>query len=92
MPSRNSSRARNGGIDKLDFDSHRPSSHHGSGASSPNGHGLLRDDESFFEDIVDGVIERDRRKMRREVTRYLSFGVAILNWYPSFAVLLHARS
>ena len=82
MPSRNSSRTRshNGGIDKLDFDSQRRASSTlgESGRSSPNG--LLRDDESFFEDVVDGVIERDRRKMRRMVIKYISFACSILSW------------
>ena len=82
MPSRNSSRNRshNDGIDKLDFDSQRrvSSTLDESGRSSPNG--LLRDDESFFEDVVDGVIERDRRKMRRIVIKYISFACSILSW------------
>ena len=81
MPSRNTSSNRNGGIDKLDFDSRRraPSSTlDESDRSSPNG--LLRDDESFFEDIVDGMIERDRRKMRRLVIKYVSFASSILSW------------
>ena len=81
MPSRSPSRSVNGGIDKLDFDENRkkPSSTHiDSGASGPSG--LLRDDDSLLSDIVDGVIERDRRKMKRAVTKYLSFACAILSW------------
>ena len=80
MSSRASSSEHHGGIDKLDFDSHRkhPSSQDTSGRSSPQG--LLRDDESLLSEVVDGVIERDRRKMKREVARYLSFAAAILDW------------
>ncbi|KAM0802952.1 major facilitator superfamily domain-containing protein [Usnea florida] len=80
MPSRSSSRSATPHIDKLDFDSHRRplaahDSLHSSGAS---GH-LLRDDESFFSNIVDGIVERDRRKMRRHVLKYASFASAILS-------------
>ncbi|KAL8693718.1 MAG: hypothetical protein Q9218_001519 [Villophora microphyllina] len=75
MSSRSPSRSPNG-IDKLDFDDNRrpPSTTDGSDAG-----GLLRDDESLLSNIVDGVIERDRRKMRRQLTKYLSFVSAILS-------------
>lgn len=81
MGSRSSSHSRTGRIDKLDFDSHRKpaSTYDGSGASSPQG--LLRDDESLLSNVVDGIIERDRWKMKREVVKYLSFACAILSWY-----------
>ena len=81
MPSRSSSRSLNGHIDKLDFDENRkkPSSFHDSSEQSrPTG--LLGDDESLLSDVVDGVIERDRRKMKRLVAKYLSFACAILSW------------
>ncbi|KAL8731589.1 MAG: hypothetical protein Q9166_003277 [cf. Caloplaca sp. 2 TL-2023] len=75
MPSRSSSRS-NKGIDKLDFDDNRqpPSTTDRSDAG-----GLLRDDESLLSNVVDGVIERDRRKMRRQVVKCLSFVSAILS-------------
>lgn len=81
MPSRSSSRSPNGHIDKLDFDEHRkkPSStHNGSEQSEPSG--FLMDSDSLLSDVVDGVIERDRRKMKRMVAKYLSFACAILSW------------
>ena len=80
MPSRSSSRGTRDDIDTLDFDSNRrpPSTGHDStNPSSPTG--LLRDDESFFSNVVDGVIERDRRKMQRRVIKYASFASAILS-------------
>ena len=80
MPSRSPSRSTNGGIETLDFDSNRhpPSTtHNSSNPSSPTG--LLRDDESFFSNVVEGAIERDRNKMRRQVLRYISFASAILS-------------
>ncbi|KAI4172069.1 MAG: hypothetical protein LQ343_003816 [Gyalolechia ehrenbergii] len=75
MPSRSSSRSAKG-IDKLDFDDNRrpPSTTDGSESGR-----LLRDDESLLSDVVHGVVERDRRKMRRQVTKYLSFVSAILS-------------
>ncbi|MCJ1455063.1 putative monocarboxylate transporter mch1 [Mycoblastus sanguinarius] len=84
MPSRPSNPGADGThISKLDFDSHRkprtPATSHDSSASDPNGGGLLRDDESFFSNIVDGVIQRDRRKMRRAILKYVSFASAILS-------------
>ena len=80
MPSRSSSRSLNGHIDKLDFDENRkhPSSHNGSEQPGPSG--LLRDDDSLLSDVVEGVIEQDRRKMKGLVAKYLSFACAILNW------------
>ncbi|KAL8943913.1 MAG: hypothetical protein Q9211_000797 [Gyalolechia sp. 1 TL-2023] len=75
MPSRNSSPSAKE-INKLDFDDNRrppPTTD-----ESVSG-GLLRDDESLLSDVVHGVIERDRRKMQRQVTKYLSFVSAILS-------------
>lgn len=72
---------RSGGIDKRDFDDNRlrpRTSIDGSEGSRPSG--LLGDDESLLSDVVEGVIERDRAKMQRIVVRYLSFGVAVVNW------------
>lgn len=36
---------------------------------------------SFFEQVVEGIQERDRVKMKTEVVRYGSFACAILMWY-----------
>ena len=82
MPSRSPSRSSNGHIDKLDFDENRkkPSSstHDGSDQSGPSG--LLRDDDSLLSDVVDGVIERDRRELKRLIAKSLSFASAMLSW------------
>ncbi|KAI9836435.1 MAG: hypothetical protein M1819_001466 [Sarea resinae] len=37
------------------------------------------DAESFLSDVVEGIVARDRRRLKREVVRYLSFASAILN-------------
>lgn len=68
-------------IDKLDYHpGGRPLVH-----AEPNGEASGRQSEersyagSFFEEIADGIVDRDREKMRTEVTRYLSFGWALIN-------------
>lgn len=87
MRSRSSSRSATGRIDKLDFDSNRKTAPSNDGSEHSGPH-LLDDDESLLSDVVDGIIERDRRRMKQAVTRYLSFACAILNWY-ALRCLLH---
>ena len=68
-------------VSARDFDRIREtqsSNRHASGASTPTG--LLDDDESLLNNVVDGIIERDRRKLQARVAKYLSFGSAILSW------------
>lgn len=80
MPSRSSSRSVNGGIQKLDFDSrHKPPASSNTSVHSSQHTNLLDDDESFFLNVVEGAIERDRRQMARLVTKYASFATAILS-------------
>lgn len=43
--------------------------------------GLLDDDVSFMNEVAQGIIDRDRRRMRREFTRTVSFMVAVMCWY-----------
>ena len=85
--SRQSSRSREGAaaapVQALDFDSNRKggppgASEDASGASSPDG--LLRDSESLLSNVVDGIVNKDRERMRMEVRRYLSYASAILSW------------
>lgn len=87
MPA-STSGAGGGGIDKLDY--------------HPGGRPLLQPDDnvdssgrpsqatsyagSFFEQVAEGIVDRDRVKMRREFARYLAFGWAILNWYGTSPV------
>ncbi|KAL8872335.1 MAG: hypothetical protein Q9174_002019 [Haloplaca sp. 1 TL-2023] len=79
MPSRSSSRSGNE-IHRLDFDDNRrPPSTTRTEGSDPGG--LLRDDESLLSNVVEGVIERDQRKMRRRLVKYLSFFSAIVSCY-----------
>ena len=80
MPSRSPSRSPNGGIDKLDFDENRQPASVNAGSDDSGPEGLLRDDGSLLSSVVEGVIERDRRKMQRAVIKYISFAGAILNW------------
>lgn len=69
------------GIDKLSFDEHRipRSSDHDSERGGP--HGLLRDDVSLLSIVVEGVIERDRQRLRRRIIRYTSFASAVICWF-----------
>ena len=75
-----SSSSRSRTIDRLDFDSnrhHRSSSHDSAIPSERTS--LLASDESFFSDVVEGAIDRDRKRMAQTIIRYLSFASAILN-------------
>jgi hypothetical protein len=39
---------------------------------------------SFFEQVAEGIQKRDRQKMQLQLSRYLTFGWAIVNWSASF--------
>jgi hypothetical protein len=65
-------------IDRLDFDSNRGTVR--SGSSRDAGRSLLDEDVDFMEEIAEGILERDRQRMRREVVRILSFVCAVLSW------------
>ena len=81
MPSSSSSKRNSarGGIDKLDYNSpRRPLL--GSDASS--NHNPSNDNSyagSFFEQVAEGVMERDHERLQRVVMRWLSFVWAIVN-------------
>lgn len=67
-------------VDKRDFDDHRkpPSTNNVESSASPCG--VLRDDESLLSNVVDGVIERDRRKLQLAITKYAALASALLCW------------
>ncbi|KAF2996616.1 putative monocarboxylate transporter mch1 [Curvularia kusanoi] len=68
------------GIDKLDYNSPRRSLLAGSDASSTNGRS--NDNSyagSFFEQVAEGVMDRDRERLQRAFVRWLSFAWAIVN-------------
>lgn len=67
--------AREGHIRTLDFDANHTVRSRGSQRS------LLDDDVDFMAEVADGIIERDRERMRREVLRVLSFICAVLSWF-----------
>ncbi|EXJ95813.1 hypothetical protein A1O1_00937 [Capronia coronata CBS 617.96] len=62
-------------ITAVDFDSHRRHRRH-SHESRPR---LGDDDFDFMGQVAQEIVERDRRKMRREVVRVLSFICAVLS-------------
>ncbi|KAI4119423.1 MAG: hypothetical protein LQ345_000669 [Seirophora villosa] len=86
MPSRSSSA---NAIDKRDFDDNRrpPPTTDASDTAGP-----LADNESLLSDVVEGIIERDRRRMRRYITKYLSLVSAILSWLHYTQVQVNAVS
>jgi hypothetical protein len=48
---------------------------------SQNSHrSFLDDDVDFMNEVAEEVVERDRKRMRREVIRWLSFVCAVLSW------------
>ena len=71
-------------IDKLDFPRRRgerqPLLHDRSEPSPGPSHETSRSG-SFFEQVAEGIQERDRARMKQEVVRYGSFVCAILSWY-----------
>jgi hypothetical protein len=65
-------------IGRLDFDANR---HKGrSNTLRDAGRSLLDEDVDFMGEVAEGILERDRQKMRREVVRTLSFVCAVLSW------------
>jgi hypothetical protein len=63
-----------GRIHSLDFDANRTVRSQNSQRS------LLDDDVDFMAEVASGIIDRDRRKMRRECMRVTSFVCAVLSW------------
>jgi hypothetical protein len=71
-------------IDRLDFDANRNRSRKNgtvrSQASRDTGRSLLDEHVDFMDEVAEGMLERDRQRMRREVMRSLSFVCAVLSW------------
>lgn len=79
-------------IHKLDFDQRRPLLHDRPELSpGPTSLDTSRSG-SFFEQVVEGIQERDRVKMKTEVVRYASFACAILMWYVSLALMMRSNN
>lgn len=68
----------NGRIGKLDFPN-RSRDGDNDGASVGSNHSGVAHSGHFFEHVAEGVLDRDREKMRREVLRYASFFWAIVS-------------
>ena len=65
-------------IDRLDFDLNRGTAR--SETSRRAGPSLLDEDVDFMAEVAEGIVEKDRQRMRREVIRTSSFIWALLNW------------
>ena len=64
-------------IDAIEFD---PSRSIQSTDSRDTQRSLLDDDVSFMSEVARGILQKDRRRMRGEVTRIASFACAVLSW------------
>jgi len=62
-----------------EFGRSRPVSHY-SRRSGESRRGAGSDD-GLLSDVVDGILERDRRKMHNEVIRVISFVWGVITWY-----------
>jgi hypothetical protein len=71
-------------IDKRDFDASKPllrdSSPDEHASSSGSRRRFLDEDEDFFSDVVDDIVERDRKRLKRELVKGFSFFCAVLSW------------
>lgn len=65
-------------IGRLDFDANRSEAQRS--PSRHAGRGLLDDDVDFMSEVAEGILERDRQRMRREVIRTLSLVCAVFSW------------
>ena len=84
MPSRSPSPPQTGdndGIHTLDFDVNRKNPSHNDDSRPTSPTGLLREDDDLLSDVIEGVIERDRRKMKRQAKRYSSYAAGVLARY-----------
>ena len=78
-------------IDKRDFDAHRPFLHDVDAGTDEQQPAHLRsrpgsrlsatnNDDGLLNDVVDEILERDRRKMAKEVVRVCSFAWGVISW------------
>lgn len=45
-------------------------------------------DDGLLNEVVEGIVERDRQKMQREVIRAISFAWGVITWYVHNCVLI----
>lgn len=77
-------------IDKRDFDTNRPllqdvgrsrgPSHSPSESRSSANYDRGNDSDGLLNDVVDGIVERDRRTLEKEVIRVCSFVWGVISW------------
>lgn len=67
-------------IRTLDFDANRTI------RSVDSQRNLLDDDVDFMDEVAKEILERDRRRIRLEVVRTISFICAVLSWWVSLIV------
>jgi hypothetical protein len=77
-------------IDKRDFDSNRPllddveqyrgTAHSPAESRSTTDNDRGDDSDGLLNDVVEGIVERDRRKLQKEVIRVCSFSWGVISW------------
>lgn len=77
-------------IDKRDFDSNRPllddvEQNRGTALSPAESRSTTDNDrgddsDGLLNDVVEGIVERDRRKLQKEVVRVCSFSWGVISW------------
>lgn len=83
-------------IDKRDFDSNRPlladeevedGRVHRRSLSGPRVARIPADEadddghsDGLLSDVVEGIVERDRRKLKKEIVRFFSFVWGVISW------------
>lgn len=60
----------------------RPTSRRSRISFSDGGH--QGSDDGLFSDVVEGIVERDRRKMQKELVRVCSFAWGVVSWYEDY--------
>lgn len=65
--------------------SSRPTSRRSRVSFSDNGQ--PGSDDGLFSDVVEGIVERDRRKMHKEMVRVCSFAWGVVSWYEEYLAL-----
>jgi hypothetical protein len=65
--------------------SSRPTSRRSRISFSDGGH--PGSDDGLFSDVVQGIVERDRQKMHKEMVRVCSFAWGVVSWYEEYLAL-----
>lgn len=74
-------------IDKRDFDMNRPllrdidGNEDGQSETRPSADARQDSNDGLLNDVVEEIVERDRRKIAKEVVRVGTFAWGVISWY-----------